>query len=331
MGDGDDDAERSHALHTIRCHSLVRVINPNDRHCLARAVNIGLKFRECGSQRTAEEFIVYCMEQDVHGGQAEQLLLDAGISPAKARYEIADAERIQSVLIERYGKDEVRIVIFAQEAQNRIVWKGWRGRTARFNLCLYLERSHFSFIGEPKQLLKVRTFFWMHIIIIACLTHLPSMHFLYYSFMVSASTAKRLLVCEFSIREDAMQRAVSVTVSAMDIHVQRRRVKIESSARIADLCSPIKIALIFIVKHKDIQQMATGENSADASRFANRDFFVNAVIMLSTLEDGSMNAAAVEMAQTVEMRRHDMISVNGAVALMHGISHVLSSLSVWIG
>ena len=157
------------------------------------------------------------------------------------------------------------------------------------------------------------------------------MHFLYYSFMVSASTAKRLLVCEFSIREDAMQRAVSVTVSAMDIHVQRRRVKIESSARIADLCSPIKIALIFIVKHKDIQQMATGENSADASRFANRDFFVNAVIMLSTLEDGSMNAAAVEMAQTVEIHRHNMISVNGAVALMHGISHVLSSLSVWTG
>lgn len=140
--------------HASRCQSLVKVINPNDNWCLARAVNIGLKYIECGETRNPE-FMAYCMNQQLHTVEAQELLNHAGISTDKTEYGIDDAKKVQSLLISRYGEQQIRLVIFSQRLNNRIAWKGWIDKPARYNLAIYHENKHFAFIGSPQQLLKV--------------------------------------------------------------------------------------------------------------------------------------------------------------------------------
>ena len=148
------DVDCAHNL-TFRCHSLVRVENPNDRICLARAIIIGLKYRECGQERYDPQFRTYISKQSEHKKEAELLLRNAGVSTEKEIYGIEDAEKIQWLFNIRYGEHEVRLVIFSAESQNKIIWKGWNGTPAKFNLCLYHARDHFSFLASPKALLKV--------------------------------------------------------------------------------------------------------------------------------------------------------------------------------
>ena len=140
---------------TFRCHSLVRVENPNDRLCLARAICIGLKFRECSQQRMNPIFCSYIIGQSLHAPQAKKILLDAGIPTNKDFYGIEEAIKLQELLNDRFGQHEIRLVIFSAESQNKIIWKGWTGSPAKYNLCLYHASGHFSFLASPKALLKV--------------------------------------------------------------------------------------------------------------------------------------------------------------------------------
>ena len=145
-----------------RCQSLVRVLNPNDRWCLARAVLIGLEWHRTmgeeqgglGRERRMIEFRNYHSRQHEHGPDAEQLMTVAGISSLKEGYGIQDAARLQQYLTNTYGAGVIRLVIFAGEQQNRIIYKG-PGHGARFNLCLYHQNHHFSFLGRPEQLFRV--------------------------------------------------------------------------------------------------------------------------------------------------------------------------------
>ena len=133
---------------------FVRIENPEDRWCLARAVLVGIKYYEEGQQRTPA-FVSYCFQQKPHGKAAEKLLRDSGLPTDKAEYNLKDAEKIQEWLIQRFRKDEIRIVIFAKEYNSRIVWKGWSDRPAIFNLCLYLANNHYSFVGKPQHIFRV--------------------------------------------------------------------------------------------------------------------------------------------------------------------------------
>ena len=132
----------------------MRVDNPKDRLCLARAINIGLKYRDCGEQRN-QQFKEYITKQARHEPAARCLLLSARIDANRNVYGIEDAVKLQELLNNRYGQHEIRIVIFSAESQNKIIWKGWIGTPAKFNLCLYHARDHFSFLISPKALLKV--------------------------------------------------------------------------------------------------------------------------------------------------------------------------------
>ena len=149
----DGDVDSAHEL-PFRCHSLVRVENPKDRLCLARAINIGLKYRECDQQRS-QKFKEYIQDQSRHEPAARYLLLAARIDANKDFYGIEDAIKLQDLLNVRYGQHEIRLVIFSAASQNKIIWKGWNGRPAKFNLCLYHARDHFSFMASPKAILKV--------------------------------------------------------------------------------------------------------------------------------------------------------------------------------
>lgn len=139
----------------FRCQSCITVQNPDDRWCLARAILIGLKYREFGKQRYNDDFRSYISNQSLHGKQAERLLRDAVVSTRKQFYNIEDAKKIQELITRRYGPQQIRLVIFSVAKNNGIVWKGWDGAPAVYNLCLYHNNNHFSFISEPKALLKV--------------------------------------------------------------------------------------------------------------------------------------------------------------------------------
>ena len=133
---------------------FIRIENPEDRWCLARAVLAGIKYYEEGQQRTPA-FVSYCFQKKPHGKAAEKLLRDSSLPTDKAEYNLKDAEKIQDCLIRRFGEDEIRIVIFAKEYNSRIVWKGWSDRPAIFNLCLYLADNHYSFVGKHEHIFRV--------------------------------------------------------------------------------------------------------------------------------------------------------------------------------
>uniref|UniRef100_A0A914I8M8 DNA-directed DNA polymerase n=1 Tax=Globodera rostochiensis TaxID=31243 RepID=A0A914I8M8_GLORO len=151
---GACDLDREHHVsHTVQ--SLVRVQNPGDRLCLARAVLLGLRDRICqmpgGGGRAA--FNLYAGQQHQHGPAARNLLRRAGISRHKRLYRLEDVDRLQTWLNNIYGQGEVRLTIFEKEMEYRISFKG--GGVAQFDLCLLLEREHFNYIGRIEQLFKV--------------------------------------------------------------------------------------------------------------------------------------------------------------------------------
>jgi hypothetical protein len=122
---GACNEEEEHHL-TPTCQSLIRVRNPDDRLCLARAVLLGLAQRRSklvggGGQQA---FTAYAQQQHRQGPEARNLLRRAGISRRKHMYTLEDVEMLQQWAIEHFGDGEVRIVVFEKERQYRIVYKG---------------------------------------------------------------------------------------------------------------------------------------------------------------------------------------------------------------
>ena len=95
-------------------------------------------------------------DQSCHETAARYLLLAARIDANRDFYGTEDAIKLQELLNSRYGEHEIHLVIFSAKSQNKIIWKGWDGIPAKFNLCLYHSRNHFSFLASPKALLKVQ-------------------------------------------------------------------------------------------------------------------------------------------------------------------------------
>ncbi|KAL3074706.1 hypothetical protein niasHT_037571 [Heterodera trifolii] len=153
-GGACDYAAEHHVSHKVQ--SLIRVINPDDRLCLARAVLLGLRDRETrmagGGGRAA--FSAYAIRQDQHGADAADLLTNAGIALNKHTYTLDDVRQLQQWLTNQHGVGQIWLVVFEKEQEYRIVFKG-DGNAARFNLCLLLERAHFNYVGRIEQLFKV--------------------------------------------------------------------------------------------------------------------------------------------------------------------------------
>ncbi|KAL3093884.1 hypothetical protein niasHS_004724 [Heterodera schachtii] len=149
------DLDNEHHL-SHKVQSLVRVVNPNDRYCLARAVLLGLCDRETrmpnGGGR--EALNAYARRQNQHGTQAIHLLTRAGVPVDKHMYTLEDVEQLQQYINNENGVGQIRLVVFEKEQEYRIVFKG-EGTAARFNLCILLERGHFNYIGQIAQLFKV--------------------------------------------------------------------------------------------------------------------------------------------------------------------------------
>ena len=111
----------------------------------------------CGEQRWHPDFKIYIKKQHLHIQRlaAEMLLVEAKISTTKLVYTIDDAKKIQECINKRYGENQIRLVIFSADKNNGIAWKGWNGASAAYNLCLYHDIDHFSFLTSPRALLKV--------------------------------------------------------------------------------------------------------------------------------------------------------------------------------
>ncbi|KAL3114136.1 hypothetical protein niasHT_010950 [Heterodera trifolii] len=149
----DRDVEH-HVSNNVQ--SLVRIHNPNDRLCLARAVLLGMHDRETrmagGGGKAA--FNLFASRQDQHGPAAAQMLTRAGIAANRDMYTLDEVQRLQQWLNNQHGVGQIRLAVFEKEQEYRIVFKG-DGLAARFNLCLVLERGHFNYIGRVEQLFDV--------------------------------------------------------------------------------------------------------------------------------------------------------------------------------
>ncbi|KAL3088910.1 hypothetical protein niasHT_028686 [Heterodera trifolii] len=149
----DRDVEH-HVSNSVQ--SLVRIHNPNDRHCLARAVLMGMHDRETrmagGGGKAA--FNLFANRQEQHGPAAAQLMTRAGIDINRDMYTLDDVQRLQQWISDQHGVGQIRLVVFEKEQEYRIVFKG-EGLAAKFNLCLVLERGHFNYIGRVEQLFDV--------------------------------------------------------------------------------------------------------------------------------------------------------------------------------
>ncbi|KAL3118367.1 hypothetical protein niasHT_001003 [Heterodera trifolii] len=122
-GGCDFDAEH-HVSNSVQ--SLVRVVNPNDRHCLARAVLLGLRDRETRQPNGGgrDVFAAYAERQDQHGAQAVDLLRNAGLPVDKQTYTLEDVEQLQQWINNMNGIGQIRLVVFEKEQEYRIVFKG---------------------------------------------------------------------------------------------------------------------------------------------------------------------------------------------------------------
>nr|CAD2183600.1 unnamed protein product [Meloidogyne enterolobii] len=145
---------------TPKCRSIVQVINPTDRFCLARAVNIGLKrigLMELNGpqQQQQQQFRSFCSQQDRHYEAAYELMQNAGLPLDLQQYSLDHVNAIQNFINQTAGN--TRIVVFQKEQQYRIVFKG-SVRAARFNICLLLQNNHYNYIGRPEQLFRAHRF-----------------------------------------------------------------------------------------------------------------------------------------------------------------------------
>nr|CAD2184987.1 unnamed protein product [Meloidogyne enterolobii] len=153
---GGCDNDQEHVV-TARCRSIVRIINPNDRLCLARAVFVGLtKIWMMERGEATERFKAFCKQpQNQHAGPAKEMLRKAGIPLDLQEYSLAHLEILQQSLSHHMGgAGYIRLVVFKKEQQYRIVYKG-EGKAARFNICLLLENNHYHYIDRPEQLFNV--------------------------------------------------------------------------------------------------------------------------------------------------------------------------------
>ncbi|KAL3074713.1 hypothetical protein niasHT_037578 [Heterodera trifolii] len=236
-GGCDLEAEH-HASHSVQ--SLVRVVNPNDRLCLARAVLLGLRDREtrmAGSGgRTA--FTAYARHREQHRRDAEELLTRAGIPIDKGMYTLLDVARLQRMLNNTNGIGQIRLAVFEKEREYLIVYKG-QGMAAKFNLCLLLERGHFNYIGRVEQLFDVQRycidcerrahlryhFSGCKVVCRLCLRFGPGYPCQAQQLPNGASTARRCGACQFIFPNDDCYdyHLIEQAPAPMDARGQRQR------------------------------------------------------------------------------------------------------------
>ena len=145
-GQGQNDA--------APCRSFVRVVNPEDRYCLARAVIIGLLDRRCRQLGwSRQRFQRMCTLQPAHGPMAAALLHSAGCRMDRQHYGLRDVARVQQFMDRWLGAHQIRLVVFDQGAAYQIIWKG--ENRAHFNLCLVHSADHYNYVAQPEQLMKV--------------------------------------------------------------------------------------------------------------------------------------------------------------------------------
>lgn len=121
------------------CRSIVRVRNPGDRLCLARAILLGLahwrSIQPVGGGG-ANAFRAYAQQQHRHGPEARCLLRRAGLSRRKYMYGLDDVHQMQCWIDQHFNANdqqqqqqqqpqkEIRLVVLEKERQYRIIYKG---------------------------------------------------------------------------------------------------------------------------------------------------------------------------------------------------------------
>lgn len=149
---------RDQRLMEKKVRSLVEIVNPTDQWCMARAVAVALAYHKyvVGANNRRAFARVTRVGSREQKRMARKLLRLAGIDLEKEHYDLRDLKHLQRWLDRRYGRSAYRIVVFAKDLQNRILWK--KDESARHNLYLYYAEEHFHFVEKPWQLMRARDF-----------------------------------------------------------------------------------------------------------------------------------------------------------------------------
>ena len=141
---------RAEALGIRQCQSWVPVVNPNDTHCLARAIVLGLGDRQHRLQHHSNAIYrtwAETQQGDAGAPLALELMESAGVQPGRPLYGVPAAQRIQRWLDRRLGEQQVRLVLLSRERAMQVVWKA--PRPAHFTLTLVCANNHWSYVQQP--------------------------------------------------------------------------------------------------------------------------------------------------------------------------------------
>lgn len=136
--------------------SLVQVINPKDKWCLARSIAIGMAYHRL-QEHKPEDFKKFCQEDNQEQEKrARRLLTGAKLSKKKDLYDLNDIRAIQAFLDKTYGESTYQLAVFSREHNNSVLWK--KQKTGRNRIYLYFENGHYNFIAKPWQLMNANDF-----------------------------------------------------------------------------------------------------------------------------------------------------------------------------
>lgn len=149
--------------------SLVRIHNPQDRWCLARALVLGLAdwLYTHQQQRPLQHFRQFADGQQGDAGAhlAVRLLHAAGLPLTRQLYgSNRDFWALQRLLDRRCGGEgRVRLVVLERSIGFRVRWKG--PRVAEHTLCVLLHRQHYCYVQRVEQVFQVYPSFILYICI----------------------------------------------------------------------------------------------------------------------------------------------------------------------
>jgi hypothetical protein len=132
--------------------SMVRIRNPGDLHCMARAICTGI----ARDRLSPEGYRRFCADANgVQGRAAVQLMKKAGLRRYLNRMcGLPQLNRMQQYLDDRF-RSRYRIVLFDRARRCSQVWQA---EHQGIPICLLKDGAHVNFLGKPQQLYRCRDY-----------------------------------------------------------------------------------------------------------------------------------------------------------------------------
>ena len=142
---------------TTRKPSLYPITNPNDQWCMVRAFVVGKAYVRHNVLHEINLVDFERLWRDENGEQSRQalaLITAAGLSRDEG-HTLDDLKTLQEHLhvVEPFTW---RLALFEKESNYECIWRD--ERRSRHDVCLYMENSHYAFLGRPCELFNAHAY-----------------------------------------------------------------------------------------------------------------------------------------------------------------------------